>query len=218
MSAAGWYRAGGGEGAISEPACARSGTTVEVPAEAAGARLRPRCRARHRVRLVVRPGSIPCCRPGPAARDPGSARSPPPSGPRPGTPQRPAPRRPTPGPERPAPRARSDRAPVQPVPETASTCRNSVALIGYVPAPDRQRVHLGACRSPTLPSAATPACPVPVPSPSRLRRPGLRPIGGSQLADRRGHSVACRTPIVADRRKSHVCADHPGTIPARADR
>lgn len=135
-------------GAISEPACARSGTTVEVPAEAAGARLRPRCRARRRVRLVVRPGSIRCCRPGPAARDPGSARSPPPSGAQPGAPQRPAPRRPTPGPERPAPRARSDRAPVQPVPETASTCRNSVALIGYVPAPDRQRVRLEACRSP----------------------------------------------------------------------
>jgi hypothetical protein len=122
-------------GAILEPACARSGTTVEVPAEAAGARLRPRCRARRRVRLVVRRGSIRCCRPGPAARDPGLARSPPPSGPQPGASQRPALRRPTPGPERPAPRARSDRAPVQPVQETASTCRNSVALIGYVPLP-----------------------------------------------------------------------------------
>jgi len=57
-----------------------------------GARLRPRCRARRRVRLVVRPGSRRCCRPGPAARDPGSARSPLPSGPQPGAPQRPAPR------------------------------------------------------------------------------------------------------------------------------
>jgi len=53
-----------------------------------GARLRPRCRARRRVRLVVRPGSRRCCRPGPAARDPGSARSPLPSGPEPGAPQR----------------------------------------------------------------------------------------------------------------------------------
>ena len=112
------------------------------------------------------PDPYPAADPDPPPGTPGSARSPPPSGPQPGTPQRPAPRRPTPGPERPAPRARSDRAPVQPVPETASTCRNSVALIGYVPAPDRQRVHLGACRSPTSPSAATPACPVPVPSPS----------------------------------------------------
>ena len=77
-----------GTGAISEPACTRSGTTVEVPAEAAGARLRPRSWARRRVQLVVPPESIPCCRPGPAARDPGFARSPPPSGPQPGTPQR----------------------------------------------------------------------------------------------------------------------------------
>ncbi len=54
-----------GTGAISEPACTRSGTTVAVPAEAAGARLRPRSRARRRVQLVVPPGSIPAADPDP---------------------------------------------------------------------------------------------------------------------------------------------------------
>ena len=131
--------------AISGSACTRSGTTVEVPAEAAGARLRPRSRARRRVRLdLIRPGSTPGCRPGPAARDAGFARSPPRCEPEPGAgqPQRPALRRPTPDPERPAPPARSDRARAQPVPGTVATCRNTVALLREAPAPDHRRSPL----------------------------------------------------------------------------
>jgi hypothetical protein len=91
--------------ALSQSACARSGTAVEVRVAATDARPRhrPCSQARRRVRLDrVRPGSTPCCRPGPAARDPGLARSPRRS--RPGTgagrARRPALRRPTPDPER----------------------------------------------------------------------------------------------------------------------